>query len=168
MKRLNLIIMMFAMVLVNTACDKNEDEEPTPTFKHIIELNELMGYWQHQSTEYMGDVITNCDELSASSNIPENKKGLIIFELDIKPYPSGNINPRSIDGLCDWHNVCKNFINDGNDFILYDTENKIKIGSNTIFKVLSYNKDSKLLKLELLEPNENYTPIGAIFTLKKQ
>jgi len=157
---------MFAMVLVNTACD--EKEEPTPTFNHIIELNELMGYWQHQSTEYMGDVITNCDELSASSKIPENKKGLIIFDLDIKPYPPGNINPRSIDGLCDWYVGCSSYISDGNDFILFDTENKIEIGNDGIYEILSYNKTTKELKIKQLEPNEYYEPVGAIFTLKKQ
>lgn len=154
------------MVLVNTACD--EKEEPTPTFKHIIELNELMGYWQHQSTEYMGDVITNCDELSASSKIPENKKGLIIFDLDIKPYPPGNINPRSIDGLCDWYVGCSSYISDGNDFILFDTENKITIGSNTVFEVLSYDKTRKTLKIKMVEPDESYNTVGAIYTLKKQ
>ncbi|MEJ5317845.1 MAG: hypothetical protein WHS63_12610 [Tenuifilum sp.] len=166
MKRLNLLIMMFAMVLVNTACDKNDDEEPTPTFKHIIELNELMGYWQHQSTEYMGDVITNCDELSASFNIPENKKGLIIFELDIKPKQPGEIT--YVDGYCDWHVGCSSYINDGLDFILFDTENKIEIGDGAIFEILSYNKTTRELKIKFLKPDEYYVPVGAIITFKKQ
>jgi hypothetical protein len=157
---------MFAMVLVNTACDDNK-EELTPKFNHIIELDELMGYWQHQSTEYMGDVITNCDELSASSKIPENKKGLIIFDLNIKPTLAPPTDIIYFDAYCDWFKCNDNNIYDWR-LKLHDTENKITIGSNTVFEVLSYDKTRKTLKIKMVEPDESYNTVGAIYTLKKQ
>jgi len=166
MKRLNLIIMMFAMVLVNTACD--EKEEPTPTFNHIIELDELMGYWQHLSTEYMNTDITNCDELYTSTIIPEEKKGSIIFDLNIKPTLAPPTDIIYFDAYCDWFFNCENINNNNWELKLHDTENKITIGSNTVFEVLSYDKTRKTLKIKMVEPDESYNTVGAIYTLKKQ
>lgn len=159
-------IMVVALAVVNTSCNDKE-ESIQPTFNHIITVNELMGYWQHQSTEYMGIVITNCDEVD-NPNIPSEKQGLLIFDLNITPPEPGM--EKYYDGLCDWVNVCKNFSNDNIELKQFDTENKISIG-NTVFQVLEYNKNTKILKIKMMqEPNDNdsYSPFGAIYTLIKR
>jgi hypothetical protein len=160
-------IMVVALAVVNTSCNDKE-ESIQPTFNHIITVNELMGYWQHQSTEYMGIVITNCDELNAS-NIPSVYYDRIIFNWKIKQPETGM--EKIYDGLCDWFFGCQSGSNDNiNNLKLkqYDTENKIQIGSDLVFEVLSYDKTTKILKLKLIKPVEYYEPINAIYTLKKQ
>lgn len=155
-------IMVVALAVVNTSCNDKE-ESIQPTFNHIITVNELMGYWQHQSTEYMGIVITNCDEVD-NPNIPSDKQGYMIFNLNITPPEPGM--EKYYDGLCDWVNVCKDFSNK-NNLKQFDTENKISIGK-TVFQVLEYNKNTKILKIKMIEPNYSYLPIGAIYILIKR
>lgn len=161
MKRLNLLIMMFAVAMLSTSCDDNE--EPTPKFKHIIEMDELIGYWQHQSTEYYSDVVTNCDELNASTKIPENKKRYLLHELNIKSLPPNEIT--FYDAYCDLISVCYGTILNDLDFKLFDTENKISVGGE-VYQIISYNKTDKELKLKILEPN--FQAVGAVVIFKKR
>jgi|GEM_PF-6820525 len=157
-------IMVVALAVVNTSCNDKE-ESIQPTFNHIITVNELMGYWQHQSTEYMGIVITNCDEVD-NPKIPSEQRGSLIFDLNITPPEPGM--EKYYDGLCDWIVGCPTDSNDNLKLKQYDTENKIQIGSDTVFEVLSYDKTTKTLRLKLIKPVEYYVPINSIYTLKKQ
>lgn len=158
MKKLfQLTMLMFALVLINTGCEKTEEVEPK------ITVSELIGYWNFVQAEYNGFTYTNCDQVS--QRLPDELYGAIIFNMNITPAPIGG--GVDWDANCDLINVCKNGTWSG--YIYLDTEkNRMKI-ANVVYEILEYNKLTKKIKLMIIEPvGLNYIPINAIFTWQKQ
>ena len=84
MKRLfQLTMLMFALVLINTGCEKNEVVKPK--VDPIITVSELIGYWEFVQTEYGGFTYTNCYQVD--QRLPDQLYGAIIFNLNISPAP---------------------------------------------------------------------------------
>jgi len=85
--------------------------------------------------------------------------------LNIKPIPPGDIT--NIDAFCDKIFNCPPYSQYNNRYLdLFDTENKISLGSDAIYEILEYNKTTKILKLKQIEPS--YSIVGAIIIFKKQ
>lgn len=170
MKRLfQLTMLMFALVLINTGCEKTENVEPI--VDPIITVSELIGYWNFVQTEYNDFVYTKCYQVEENIHIgllSENLYGAIIHELNITPAPI--YEGVNFDAECEFTNSCKNNGSGSKMELRLDAiRNRIKIGDDAVYEILEYDKATKILKAKRIEPiYVNYDPTGAIYTWQKQ
>ncbi|MDA3780646.1 MAG: hypothetical protein PF487_10575 [Bacteroidales bacterium] len=159
MKKLTyLLLVMFATVLMNTSCEK--DETVTPEIP-IITLEEFAGYWNFVQCEYNSVIYSSCQDIEDDSNADSRLRAV---EFDVELIPSTAIV--DYNNRMYWDNICF----DGNIYplpcTLNEKQNKFSYSEGMIFKILEYNKSTKTLKVELSEGSE-YVLVGVIYTWRK-
>ena len=157
--------LMFALVLMNTSCEK-DPVTPDPSTA-LITLPELSGTWNFQLFQYAGltpDVTPTTTQ--AQLNLNPITKNMRWVNLSLKIY--------TLYGLT-WCDLIDGLDGPNNDILqngleLNSTTNKITIENGLVFQIKSYDKTTKTLVLKLLEPivsNDNVLE-NATYTLKKQ
>ena len=157
---------MFAMVLINTSCEKDSATPDDPSTA-LITSTELNGTWNFQLFQYSGltpDVTPTTTQLQLNANpITKNMRWI---NLSLKIY--------TLYGLT-WCDLIDGLDGPDNDIIqngleLNTTTNQITIENGLVFQILSYDKITKILKLKLLKPisSADYILEGGTYTLKKQ
>jgi hypothetical protein len=154
--------LIFALVLMNTSCEKQNDTPDDPSTA-LITLSELNGTWNFQLLQYAGltpDVTPATTQ--AQLNLNPITKSMRWINLSLKITVNGI-------AVCDLIDAFDNPVN-GNGLELNTTTNIITLDNGLEFQVLSYDKTTKILKAKLIAPVKTTDNVldGATYTFKKQ
>ena len=140
--------MVLTLMILNTSCSKDEVSEPKPKVEPIITLNELYGYWSLQTIEYEGNLYSKCEDF----RIPiEGFTEVALQDWELTPISEGDEG----FGFNIWnaiHYTCSGDVNYWLECKLDEEHNTFEIGNGLIFKVLSYNKSTKILIMKKIKP----------------
>ena len=168
MKKLNFIAVLLLSVVLTTSCSKKDEivAPVIPTVTPIITIDELMGKWAFYSFQ----VYENSTELTTPSEFHANGYGygektnvMLSFEfyneyvgVGIPPYKLKITNPYETSVT---RNLSDEFVLKNNVIDLYD---------QTKFKIISYNKSNKKLKIQMTKSICSTDPISCFYTIVKQ
>jgi hypothetical protein len=150
-----LLLLMFAVMLISISCEEDEtlSKDDEISVDYIITPAELIGTWNSVSYEYQGEIYYDCNMLPSSCALED----WVVSSTTLDRY--SHCGDLAFTWTYDIPYTLE--VNDNN-------ENIINYDSWTEYKILSYDKSTKELRIMLKYSASNYMKVGGIKTFQKQ